>query len=125
MFDALKGLGSMAGMMKELPRIKAHVEQVKVRLEEMTVEADAGGGAVRAVVTGTLRVVTVEVDPAMLTGLVDAEDETDRALAQDLIAGAVNAALTKAREMAEAEMHAMATELGLPLPPGGLDGLLK
>ena len=45
-------------------------------------------------------------------------------MAEDLIAGAVNAALRKAREMAEKEAAAVAGELGLPLPPGGLGGLI-
>ena len=39
--------------------------------------------------------------------------------------GAVNAALQKARELAEREMAAAAGEMGLPLPPGGLSGLIS
>ena len=44
-------------------------------------------------------------------------------MASDLIIGAVNAALEKAREMAERQMSEAANELGLPLPPGGFSGL--
>ena len=37
---------------------------------------------------------------------------------------AVNEALQKSREMTERELHKAAQELNLPLPPGGLGGLL-
>ncbi len=60
----------------------------------------------------------------LITGLVESSTDADRAMAEDLITGAVNAALTKAREMAEQEMAAVAHELGVPLPPGGLGGLM-
>ena len=59
-----------------------------------------------------------------VAGLVDPEHPDDRAMAEDLIAGAVNAALSKARKAAEDEFHAAASELGLPIPPGGLGGLM-
>ena len=45
-------------------------------------------------------------------------------LAEELIAGAVNGALVKAREAAEREVRDAAGELGLPLPPGMMEGLL-
>ena len=45
-------------------------------------------------------------------------------MAEDLLAGAVNAALAKAREAAQQQLAAVAGEMNLPLPPGGLGGLL-
>ena len=124
MFDSLKGLGSLAGLMKDLPRIKAKMEEVRDRLGTITVEAETGGGAVRAVANGQLRLMSLRVDQALLGGLVDATNPDDRTMAEDLIAGAVNAALEKAREAAEREMRAAAEELGLPIPPDALGGLL-
>jgi DNA-binding YbaB/EbfC family protein len=125
MFDNLKGLAGLSGLMKDLPRIRARMEQVKARLGGLTVEAQTGGGAVRVTANGLLKVVAVEMDRALLAGLIDTDDPDDHAMAQDLIAGAVNAALEKAREMAEQEVAAAAAELGLPMPPGGLGGLLR
>jgi len=87
MFDSLKNLSGMAGIMKDLPRIKAAMEDVKERLADITVDAETGGGAVRAVVDGKLHVRSVTIEPGMLAGLVDANDPADRELAQDLIAG--------------------------------------
>ncbi|MHC4946661.1 MAG: YbaB/EbfC family nucleoid-associated protein [Planctomycetota bacterium] len=124
MLDGLKGMGAMAGLLKDLPRLKAQMEQVKERLGDVTVQAETGGGAVRVVADGHGRVRGVEIDAALMAGLVGPDGDDDRVLAQELIVGAVNAALDRAREAARAEIASAAGELGLPLPPGALEGLL-
>ncbi len=125
MFDQLKGMAGLAGLMKDLPKLKARMEEMKERLGEVEVEAETGGGAVRARANGKLRIIEIKIDPALMAGLVDSANEDDRAMAEDLVAGAVNAALQKAREAAEAHMAEVATEMGLPMPPGGLGGLMS
>ena len=124
MFDSLKGMAGLAGIMKDLPRIKAKLDEVKQRLGERTVDAETGGGAVRATANGLMQIVSIHVDQALVAGLVDPRNPEDRAIAEDLITGAVNAALSRAREMAEKEMAEAASEFGLPIPPGGLGGLI-
>ncbi len=125
MLEGLKGMAGLAGILKDLPKIKARMEQVKQRLGEMTVSAETGGGAVRVTANGQLRVISLDIDQTLLGGLVDAANPDDHALAEELIAGAVNTALEKAREMAQRELAAAAGELGLPLPPSGLGGLIS
>ncbi len=125
MFDNLKGLGSLAGIMKDLPKLQAAMEDAKARLADITVEADTAGGAVRVIADGQLRIRSITIEPAMLVGLVDANDPADKQMAEDLITGAVNAALIKAREAAAEEMATVTQELGLPIPPGGIEGLLS
>ncbi len=125
MFENLKGMAGLAGLMKDLPKIKAKMDEIKMRLGEMTVSAETGGGAVRVTANGLLRVVSINLDQSLITGLVDPRNPDDRVVAEDLIVGAVNAALGKARELAEREMAAAAGEMGLPLPPGGLSGLIS
>ncbi len=124
MFDNLKGMAGLAGLLKDLPKIKARLEEAKEQLGARTVTGETGGGAVRVTANGLLKIVSVEMDQALMAGLIESADAGDKAMAEDLIAGAVNAALTKARELAEQEMAAAAGELGLPLPPGGLSGLI-
>lgn len=124
MFDSLKGMAGLAGLMKDLPRLKARMEQAREELGRLTVEADTGGGAVRAVASGHLRLISLTIDPALMSGLVDASSPDDRAMAEDLIAGAVNAALEKAREAAQQHLADAARDLNLPIPAGGLGGLL-
>ena len=125
MFDNLKGMAGLAGLLKDLPKIKAKLDEVKQGLAEKTVTSETGGGAVRVTANGLMRIVSIDVDAALMGGLADPANPQDKAIAEDLISGAVNAALTKARELAEQEMAVAAGELGLPLPPGGLGGLIS
>ncbi len=97
MLNNLKSMAGLAGLLKDLPKIKARIAQLKERLAERTVTAEAGEGAVRVTATGLLRVASIDVDNA----------------------------LQAAREMAEREAAAVADELGLPLPSGGLGGLIS
>lgn len=125
MFENLKGMASMAGLLKELPKLKAKLDEVKTRLGDRTVDAQSGGGAVRVTANGLLRVVSIDFDQALLGSLLDVSNPDDCAVAGELIVGAVNAALSSARELAEQEMTDAAGELGLPLPPGALGGLMS
>ncbi|MBC03949.1 MAG: nucleoid-associated protein, YbaB/EbfC family [Phycisphaerae bacterium] len=124
MFDALKGMAGLGSLMKDLPRLRERLEKARAELAEMTVEAQVGGGAVVAVADGSMRIREIRIDPAMMTALVADGDEQDRSMAEDLVASAVNAALTRAQEMIGAHLQEAATEMGLPLPPGGIPGLL-
>ena len=123
MFGGLKNIGALAGIMKDLPKIRAKMDEVRQRLGELTVTAETGGGAVTASANGLLRITSIDINQSLLSGLIDPANPDDAAMASDLIVGAVNAALEKARQAAEQQMSAAAGELGLPLPPGGLSGL--
>ena len=123
MFENLKNMAGLAGFMKDLPRIKARMDEVKRDLANIRVQAESGGGAVQVTANGQMRIVSIRVDQAMLSGLVDSSNPDDRAMAEDLIVGAVNAALEKAREQADRELAQMASEMNLPVPPGGLGGV--
>ena len=72
------------------------------------VEGSAGGGMVRAEVSGALRVLAISIEPALLaTG--------DREMLQDLTAAAVNAAIANAQRLVQEEMQKASSGLGLPL----------
>ncbi|MAJ46745.1 MAG: hypothetical protein CBC35_05495 [Planctomycetes bacterium TMED75] len=124
MFDSLRGMAGMAGIMKDLPRIKERLGQVKDEVARREVEATTGGGAVTAVANGRLRIVRIEFDHSLLSALVEGDSEEDRALASDLVTGACNAALEKAQEMITSALSEAAADLGLPIPAGALEGLL-
>jgi DNA-binding protein YbaB len=124
MFDALKGMAGLGSLMKDLPRIRERLERAKEELAGMTVEAEVGGGAVVAIADGRMRIRAVRIDPVMMNVIASNGGEADRAMAEDLVASAVNAALERAQEMIATHLQAAANELGIPLPPGGLPGLL-
>lgn len=122
MFDQMKQAAKLASMLKDLPKLKSRMEQVKAELAGRTVDGVSGGGAVVAVVTGQLRVVSIECGPAMVAGLAD---PASRVYAQTLIAEAVNDGMGKAQAMIAAAVHEAAQEMDLPIPEGMLDGLLR
>jgi DNA-binding protein YbaB len=118
MFDNMRMMGALAGLMKNKDKLKEAGERVKAKAEEMRVTAEAGGGAARATVTGTMRVVAVELTPALVLGMA-AEDRT-RELAASLIAEAVNAAIKDAQLRMKSLLDEEARGLGIE---GGLSGL--
>ncbi|MBL1217928.1 MAG: YbaB/EbfC family nucleoid-associated protein [Planctomycetes bacterium] len=116
-FDQFKNLSELAGLMKNAGRIREQFEELRKEVAAMQFEAETGGGAVKAVASGDLRLRSLTIDPAMMTGLVDPTLEEDRQLAQDLIVGAVNAVMEKARQATAKQMAERGRELGLPIPP--------
>ncbi len=111
MFDKLKAMGALAGLMKDRDKLRAAGERLKARADVVRGEGDAAGGAVRAVASGKLRVLSVEIAPALAAGM--AADENTRRLAGSLIAEAVNAAMASAGRQMQQEVSREARELGL------------
>lgn len=103
--------GQMGKMMKQIQKMQEDMQRLQEELKERTVEATAGGGAVRAVVTGALEVRQIKIDPA-------AVDRDELELLEDMVAAAVNEALRKAQEMAQQEMARITGGLNLPQIPG-------
>jgi DNA-binding YbaB/EbfC family protein len=95
--------------------MQADMARAQQELEELHVEGSAGGGVVKAVVTGKLDIVSVTVDPEV----VDPDDLDDL---QDLVVAAVADAQTNAKAAAEEKMNRIAGGLGLP-PGLGLPGM--
>ncbi|MEM7526665.1 MAG: YbaB/EbfC family nucleoid-associated protein [Pseudomonadota bacterium] len=110
MFKGLGGLGDMAKLMAQAGELQQKLQEAQERVAEIEAEGSAGAGMVRATATGKGTVTGLEVADALLDGT------EEKAVLEDLIVAAVNDAIGKAREAAQAEM-AKVTE-GLPLPPG-------
>jgi DNA-binding YbaB/EbfC family protein len=121
MFDGLKNIKNLMGMLGQADEIKAKMEQFKEELAKKTVEAESGAGAVRVVVNGRFEVVNLELDQAMIASLAGPAEgsEADKAMVEELITSAINAGMEKAREMAEQEMMQMTSGMNLP----GMDKL--
>jgi nucleoid-associated protein EbfC len=102
------GMGNLQRMAMQMQQ---EMERIQAELAEAEVEGSAGGGVVRAVVTGKQTVVSVTIDPT-------AVDSDDVEMLQDLVTAALNDALEASRRLAEQKMGALSS-LG-----GGLGGLL-
>lgn len=113
MFDQIKAMGALAGLMKDRGRMEQIARRLKETLEEVRGYGEAGGGAVRVEASGRMRIVRVELSPALASS-------GGGGMGERLIEEAVNAALSdaeaRAREAVEREMR----DLDLP----GGDALL-
>jgi DNA-binding protein YbaB len=121
-FDKLKAATQMAGMLKDLPKLQAKMEEVRARLATTRVEGSSGGGAVKAVAFCDIRIDTVTLEPSTFRGLASGS-AADQAYANRLIAEAVNDALARARSRLAEELQRAATESGIELPPSILERL--
>ena len=111
MFDALKGLGNLPGLMAKAREMQDKMKAMQEDLARRQVTADAAGGMVEATVNGRLELVKLHIDKNKI-------DLTDTEMLEDVIVAAVAAAQNKASDTAKEEMQKMAAEMGLP--PGML-----
>lgn len=109
-----KDISKLMGLLGNAGKIREEVERLQQRVAQLTVEGDAGGGMVKAKASGKMEIVALT--------LTDEALKNDREMLEDLIRGAVNQALAKARQLVAEETGKMATGLGLP-PGMGLPGM--
>jgi DNA-binding YbaB/EbfC family protein len=76
-------------------------------LREARLEGSAGGGVVRAVVSGRQELVELHIDP-------DTVDPADVEMLQDLVVAAVNDAVRASRDLEKSRMAAITGGLRLP-----------
>ncbi len=103
-----KGLGDMGRLMREAQKMQEKMVEAQGRIASIEAEGTAGAGMVRAVASAEGVVRRLEVDPSLLDG------SHEKEVLEDLVVAAVNDALRKAREAAEAEMAKVAEGMGLP-----------
>jgi hypothetical protein len=92
-------------MLKQMQQMQSKLAKVQEDLEREQIEASAGGGAVKAVVTGQQKMVSIEIDPDVAG---------DVEMLQDLVVAAVNEAMDRSRALAAERMQSVAAGLGLP-----------
>ena len=98
------GMGNLQRMAMQMQQEMARVQ---AELETLTVEGSAGGGVVKATVTGKQELVGVVIDPA-------AVDPEDVEMLQDLVTSAVNEALRASQALAAEKMSAVTGGLRIP-----------
>jgi DNA-binding YbaB/EbfC family protein len=111
MFDAIKNIGSLPGLMAKAQEMKARMQTIQEEAAKRNVSADVGGGMVEATVNGAMQLVRLRIHR-------DRANTTDVEMLEDLIVAAVSAAQAKAAAMTRAEMEKAAADIGLP--PGML-----
>ncbi len=89
--------GMNANMIKQAQKMQQDMLRMQEEIEQKTFEATAGGGMVKAVVTGKREVTELVIDP-------EAVDPEDVEMLQDTVIAAVNEALRSAEQAMEQAM---------------------
>ena len=94
-------------MLKQAQEIQSKMAGMQEELAELEMTGAAGGGMVKAVVSGKLRLESLEIDPQVVS-----DEDVD--MLQDLVAAAVNEGLQKAEDMASSRMSSLTGGLNIP-----------
>lgn len=112
-------------LMRQAKKLEKAMADAKEKLGDVLVEAEAGGGLVKVQMNGKCEVVRLAIDPKALEPFGSAGprteaqpqhtiDPAERAMLEDLVVAAVNAAAEKARAAADA--HVTQATGGIKIP---------
>jgi DNA-binding YbaB/EbfC family protein len=100
--------GDMMGMMGKLKEAQAKLEEAKKRLDTVMIEEKSSGDHVKVVISANRSIKSIDIDPEILD---------DKEVLEDYLILALNKAISKASEVQEKELSAVAKE-GMPNIPG-------
>jgi DNA-binding YbaB/EbfC family protein len=100
----MKNLQQMQQMMKQVQQMQ---EQLQKQLDELVVEASAGGGMVTVRMNGQKFLVAMQIDPEVFAS-------QDAEMLQNLVMAAVNEASRKVDEQLASRVGNLATGFNLP-----------
>ena len=100
-------MANLGDLMKQAQQLQTKLARIQEEAAAKTVEASAGGNMVVAVVSGRPEVVSLRIDPTVLTA-------GDAEMLQDLVIAAVNEGIRKAQKMMADEMGKVAGGLKIP-----------
>lgn len=98
---------NMPNMQQILKQAQKMQEQLQKQMEDLVVEASAGGGMVTVTMNGQKHLLSLTIDPEAL-------NSSDREMLQDLILAAVNEANRKVDEQLQGQLGNLAGGLKIP-----------
>jgi len=98
---------NLSGLMKQAQKLQAKMAEMQAEAGNRTVSAQAGGGMVEAIANGRQELVSLSIDPEVVS-----PEDVD--MLQDLVLAAVNEALNKSREMVAQEMSKLTGGMQIP-----------
>ena len=101
----------MRKLMQQAQQMQEELAAAQDQLASATFEGSAGGGVVKATVTGSNEIVSVAIDPSVI-------DPDDAEMLEDLVVAAVNQAIKNAADAAQQSLGGLTGGLDL----GGLLG---
>ena len=94
-------------MMKQIQQLQGQIAKAQQALEETTIEASSGGGAVAVVMNAQPKLNSITIQPEVL-------DASDVEMLQDLVLAAINEALEQARALQMQQLAGVAGGLNIP-----------
>lgn len=98
---------NMNSVIKQAQKMQEEMERIQGELENKTVEAAAGGGAVEVTANGKKEIISIKIKP-------EAVDPEDVETLEDLVMVAVNEAIKKADDMMTEGMSEVTGGLNIP-----------
>jgi DNA-binding YbaB/EbfC family protein len=92
---------------RQANKLTEKIEARKQELANETVEGKAGDGRVTVVVNGIQEIRSIKIDPTVI-------DPSDPSMLEDLIAAAVNAALTQSKDHMQKELAKVSGGIKIP-----------
>ena len=94
-------------MLKQAQQLQKNMAKMQEELENATVEGSAGGGVIKAIVSGKMTLESLTIDP-------EAVSPDDVEMLQDLVIAAVNDGIDKDQEMASSKMNSLTGGMNIP-----------
>jgi len=102
---------NLSELFQKAQQAQQKIAELQRDLALRRVEGESGGGMVTVVATGALRILEIRIEPSLL-------QSGDTGMIQDLVAAAVNAALTNAQRLVQEEFQR--ASIGIQIP-GSID----
>jgi len=99
----------LMGLMKQAQAMQERMQAMQAEMDEIEVEGQAGGGAVKVTMSAKGMMRGVSIDASLMNA-----DEKE--IVEDLVVAAVNDARAKGERQVQERMAEITQ--GLPLPPG-------
>jgi DNA-binding YbaB/EbfC family protein len=99
---------NLQGMLQQVQKMQEQMQKVQAELVNKTVSEEAGGGMIKATVNGARELISLEIDPQVIS-------KEEKEILEDLVVAAVNKALNSAAKMAEEELAKVTKGM---IPPG-------
>ena len=99
--------GGFGNMMKEAQKLQQQMLALQEEVGKKKVEATAGGGMVTVEANGKQEIVSIKIDPEVVS-------KEDVQMLEDLVLAACNEALRKSRELVTQEMGKLTGGLKIP-----------
>jgi len=97
----------MNKFLRQAQELQTRLAKAQQELADKTVEVSSGGGAVRVVITGQQKIMSIKISP-------EAVNPQEVEMLEDLVTAAINEAVTRSQEMAAKHLEGITGGLKIP-----------